>query len=99
MKELSSIEELNKDKISIIKFGAIWCGSCREIQFKLENLISSFPSLDFWSLDVDEHLDIADSYKVNELPVVIAFKKGKEISRWDESVGDIADWLKFLVSF
>lgn len=99
MQKLNSLDELDKEKISIVKFGADWCSSCREVQMKLDKIVDDFKELDFWELNVDEHLALADEYKVNELPVVIAFKKGKEISRWVESVGDIADWLKFLTIF
>ena len=96
MQEVQSIEELDTKKISIVKFGATWCESCRWIEKKLSELEKDFNEFDFKSLDVDKHLDLADEYGVNELPVVIAFKNGKEISRWSEPVGDIADWLKFL---
>lgn len=96
MQEVQGIEELDIKKVSIVKFGAIWCESCRRIEKKLSKLEKDFNEFDFKSLDVDKHLDLADEYGVNELPVVIAFKNGKEISRWNEPVGDIADWLKFL---
>ena len=39
---------------------------------------------------------VADEYKINELPILIAFKNGKEISRWSVSVGDLAGWLKMV---
>lgn len=99
MQSLTKLDELDSEKISIVKFGAEWCPTCRQLQTKLEEIKDNYKDLDFWELNVDNHLDLADEYKVNELPVVIAFKKGKEISRWVESVGDITDWLKFLTIF
>ena len=79
MQEVQGIEELDTKKVSIVKFGAIWCESCRRIEKKLSELEKDFNEFDFKSLDVDKHLDLADEYGVNELPVVIAFKNGKEI--------------------
>ena len=99
MKELNIIEFRNaiqEDKKVVIKFGASWCGECRAVESKLDTLSQEHTDMDFYSLDVDKYMEVAEEFGINELPVLIAFKKGKEISRWCEPVGDLAGWLNML---
>lgn len=89
-------EIIKEDKINIIKFGADWCCECRELGKKLEKISQDFSDMGFYELDVSKNMDLADEYKIDELPVLISFRKGKETSRLVESFNDIEGWLKML---
>ena len=99
MKEINVVEFRNailENKNVIVKFGAAWCTECSILKVKIAGIESDFPDIDFYELDVSENMAVADEYQINELPILVAFKKGKEISRWCGSVGDLAGWLKML---
>jgi len=99
MKEINVVEFRNvilENKNVIVKFGADWCTECAILKVKIAGIESDFPDIDFYELDVSENMAVADEYQINELPILVAFKKGKEISRWCEPVGDLAGWLKML---
>lgn len=99
MKEINVVEFRNailENKNVIVKFGAAWCTECAILKVKITGIEADFPDLSFYELDVSENMAVADEYKINELPILIAFKNGKEISRWSVSVGDLAGWLKMV---
>ena len=81
------------ENISIVKLGTDWCFNCRSVHRVLESNELNYPKFSFYWIDLDK-LDIGDKYKIEELPTVIAFKKGKEISRKNEA--EVVDWLNFL---
>lgn len=96
MQKIKSLDALNNEVVSVIMFHAEWCGSCRQIYPKFCKLSEKYNKLDCYDIDVDECLDIAEQYKIEELPTIIAFRNGKEYSRWDESVEDLDAWMEFL---
>jgi len=48
-----------------VKYGAIWCGPCRQMK---ENLIEA--GINFTEVDVDEYPDIADAKGITNIPVI-----------------------------
>ena len=96
MQKIKSLDMLDKECISVVMFHTEWCGSCRQIFPKYCKLAEKYNKLVCYEMDADECLDIADKYTIEELPTIIAFKNGKEISRWNESVGDLDTWMEFL---
>ena len=84
------------DKKTIVKFGAGWCTECAILKVKIAGIESDFPEMSFFELDIDNDMSVADKFGINELPVLIAFKKGKEISRWNMGIGDLTGWFKML---
>ena len=100
MKGLNVIEFRNsilEDKKTIVEMGAEWCCNCKDMKRILSNLEPEHPEMAFYSLDVGSNLAVADEYNIDEMPVLIAFKDGKEISRLCWSAGDdVASWLNFL---
>ena len=99
MKELNVVEFRNvilENKNVVVKFGATWCTECSILKVKIAGIESDFPDIDFYELDIENNMAIADEFGINELPVLIAFKKGKEISRWNQGIGDLSGWLKML---
>ena len=97
MIEINTKEELQevigKDELSAVQCSMAWCGSCRSIKAQIESKEQDYPKLKFYYVDLDK-VDVADEYNINELPALIAFKKGKEVSRKNEA--ELFDWLNFL---
>ena len=72
-------------------YGASWCGTCRLVKKKLED-----EGIPFEPIDVDDHMEEADALNISSIPVIIAYKNGKEDGRWDDTKGDVISWIKFL---
>ena len=99
MQELNASDFYNKiaeDKKVIVKMGSPYCTLCNELTVRLAPLIEQHPEMEFYEFDAQKNMAISDEFKVMDIPVLIAFKNGKEISRWDNDVGDLSGWLKFL---
>ena len=70
------------DKTIYIRFTATWCKPCKQIEPLFIDLSKKFKeSAHFISIDIDEHDDIQQEYRVISIPLFIAIKNGKEISR------------------
>jgi thioredoxin 1 len=44
----------NKDKLVVIDFYAQWCGPCKYISPKVEEMAKNYPNVVFFKVDVDE---------------------------------------------
>jgi len=77
--------ELSKTKLVVIDFFAVWCGPCKVIAPKVEELSTEFANqVSFYKLDVDEQSKIAEQQEVRAMPTFLFFKDGKKV---DEVVG------------
>jgi thioredoxin-like negative regulator of GroEL len=87
-----AIGRISSSSKAVVKFFSPDCGHCVDTAPKVQ--AASCPhkaDIDFMSVNVDENPEIADKYKVESIPHVVAFKNGKKV---DESVGanDTADF-------
>lgn len=83
MKVISGVENLDtiilenasNNKITLLYFGAIWCGPCKQLKEKLvsSDTIKSMPQLSAIYLDVDDIMNetLMKRYKVESLPTQI----------------------------
>lgn len=86
-------ETIKQNEISVIQFSMVWCANCRSIKRQIESKEQDYKNLSFYYLDLDK-VDVSEEYNINELPTLIAFKKGREISRKNEA--ELFNWLKFI---
>ena len=63
----------------LYKFGAAWCGHCRQINPILDSLKSE--GLNIIDIDIDKEQDLAQEYSIRSVPTLIMFENGKEVSR------------------
>jgi len=89
MKEISGIEQLDEfiienhenNNVIMLYFGATWCGPCKQLKKKLDELetAKNMPKLVVGYLDVDNKLitDLVSKYKVESLPTQIFIKLDK----------------------
>lgn len=66
--------------VTLVKFGAIWCGPCRMVDKVLENVekrLNDNESIHIFKIDVDESPNIAQEYGITSVPTLIYFKDGE----------------------
>ena len=68
-----------------------WCGECRFVKRQLSD-----NGIEYEIVDLDKHPEEVDSKGIEEMPVIIAYKDNKEISRWKVTDGSVISWVKFL---
>jgi len=75
-------EVLNSDKPVLIDFWASWCMPCRIIAPVVEELAHEMKDhARVFKANVDESPDLANDLSVLNIPTLVFFKDGKEVSR------------------
>ncbi|KAI9007619.1 thioredoxin-like protein [Hyaloraphidium curvatum] len=87
--ELSSILASNPGRLVVIDAFATWCGPCRFIAPKFEQLPREFPEAVFVKMDVDQLQQSAAKLGITAMPTILYFKDGQKLT---SVVG--ADWNK-----
>ena len=86
MVELSSVnfekEVLKSDKPVLVDFWAPWCMPCKIIAPHVEKLAEEMKAkIKVLKLNVDDAPDVATDLSIFNIPTLIIFKKGEEVSR------------------
>lgn len=83
------------DQLVVVDFFATWCGPCKMIAPKLEELAKEFAkALLILKVDVDECEDIATEYNISSMPTFIFIKNKNVVTQFS---GANYDKLKQLV--
>ncbi|CED84916.1 Thioredoxin-like protein [Phaffia rhodozyma] len=79
----SEVLNANKDKVVLVDFYADWCGPCKMLKPILTKVANNAEAnCDLVTVDTEELTEVAQKYKIASLPTVVAFRKGKEVSRF-----------------
>tara|TARA_B110000285_G_C15012439_1_gene557186 strand:+ start:52 stop:366 length:315 start_codon:yes stop_codon:yes gene_type:complete len=70
----------NPTKATCLYFTASWCGPCKMIFPKVEELAKN-ENIVFVKIDVDEYGELSEECDVKSMPTFIFFKEGKETDR------------------
>lgn len=71
-----------KKQLVLVDFWAAWCAPCKIIAPTLNEIAEENPDLvSIGKLNVDSFQQIAQKYKVRNIPTLLVFKKGKEVKR------------------
>lgn len=85
IEKINNIKDFNSQVLSqefaLVKFGAPWCSPCQRLKSVLEKINESYPQLKIFDIDIDESQELASKYKIRNIPVLIFFNNGKEISK------------------
>jgi len=75
-------ETINCGKTVVVDFFATWCGPCKMLAPILEEVSEELPDDHMIAkLDIDQNVELARRYGVMSVPTVVAFKKGKAVSK------------------
>ena len=75
-------EVLQSDKPVLVDFFADWCGPCKMIEPVVEQLAEELEGkAKVGKLNIDENMDIAEKYRVMNIPTFLIFKDGQEKER------------------
>ncbi|KAI9862119.1 MAG: Cytoplasmic thioredoxin isoenzyme 2 [Trichoglossum hirsutum] len=69
---------VNNNSLVFIDFFATWCSPCKAIAPVIETLSTTYPTIKFFKLDVDEINDVPRNLAIHAMPTFILFKDGKE---------------------
>ena len=75
-------ELLQSDKPVLVDFFADWCGPCKMMAPVVEQLAEELEGkAKVGKLNIDENMDIAEKYRVMNIPTFLIFKDGQEKER------------------
>jgi thiol-disulfide isomerase/thioredoxin len=81
------MDSINDKEIIIIRFTADWCGPCKKIDPIIQEFLKTkHNNINFYTIDVDESLDLYMKFKkykmLNGIPALLAYKKNVERDFW-----------------
>jgi thioredoxin len=65
----------------IIKFSAEWCGPCKRISPVFKKLSEEYKNIDFYDVDTDENVHLAERFNITAMPTFVFLKDEKEVLR------------------
>lgn len=66
----------------LVEFYAEWCPHCRRMEKIASELTEELsPRINFFTIDVDKHPDVADEALVKLWPTFILYRRGREVWR------------------
>ncbi len=75
-------ELINSGELVIVDFFATWCGPCQMLLPIFTEVSEENADINMVKVDIDQDVDLASENGVMGVPTIIAFKDGKEVSRF-----------------
>lgn len=74
-------EVLQSDKRVLVDFWADWCGPCKRLGPVVEQLAEEQREVKICKVDIEEAPELAQQFKVMQIPTLILFENGQEIKK------------------
>ena len=89
IKSQQQFEDLinNSSNYIFVDFSASWCGPCKRIYPKLEELSKKYPLVTFLYVDIDQNKDLAHMYDISSVPTFLAFQSGNIDPKFNAIMG------------
>ena len=68
--------------VKVKRFTATWCGPCRQLAPLFDQIKTSFPDVEFQTIDVDTSPEEVQENLITSVPTVIVFKDGVAKQRY-----------------
>lgn len=80
--ELEEImNEAPSDSVIVVDFYATWCGPCKNIAPKIEQLEKDHENVIFLKVDVDASKDLTEHHEVTAMPTFLFFKNKIKVDK------------------
>ncbi len=70
-------EVINEEKLTILKFGAAWCGPCKKLDPIIDQIAGERDDIKVTHIDIDNEREIPMKFGVLSVPTTLFFKDGK----------------------
>lgn len=80
MEYISNLEELIIKDFTVLYFYADWLNFHKKMTIMIEKVEES-KEFNFLAIDIDDFKPLCRKYKIESIPTVVAFYKGKEVGR------------------
>ncbi|KAI9216824.1 thioredoxine 2 [Blastocladiella britannica] len=67
------------DDLFLAYFTASWCGPCKMMAPKVDELSTSYPDVDFLKIDIDRQHEVAQMAMVTAVPTFHLYKGGVKV--------------------
>lgn len=86
----------NSDETWVIDFWAEWCGPCKKLAPRFEEVSEELDDINFGKVDMEENQQIGTSHSVRALPTLLIVKNGEEVSRTAGAMSkkELKDWVQ-----
>jgi len=75
-------EVLGSSEPVLVDFWATWCGPCRALSPKIEELAKEYKGkVKVGKLDIDDNQQVAEKYGIMSVPTVLLFKNGQKFGQ------------------
>ncbi len=87
---------LAAEDLVLVKFGANWCGPCREVEKELDSLDAEKLGVKIVKIDVDERPELSQQFNVRGIPHLMLVRNGKTLQERTgyHSADELSRWIR-----